>query len=269
MSEVLEEKFTQEGGSHFISDRSLAGFRVAVVLLTIYFFAWQVAVQDPVINYWHFLTNWGFTLLTIYGFSCFFLSFGRPSHYYNEVHRAVFAAAIPIAMIVSVGFWTLLSDQVFNPSKYSHYTENVVVREFELIYAHLANLIMAIVSLFLGKTVIGWIHVVYPIFIVLAYTASVMISFCVFEASWPYGFLNILGSSPSTLKPLNLVLFLVAIIIIVVFFFWLTLLLVAIRDRGKNVGIRDEIQDDNESIGSVELSRIRVKHQDIEDTPEE
>jgi hypothetical protein len=111
----MQEKWQ---ASHFVSDRVLARFRVAFVLLTTYFLFWRVAVQQPVLSFWHFLTNWGFTILTLYSWSCCFLSFGKVSIYYNEVHRVLFAIAIPIAGIVTVGFWTLLSDLVFKPYNY-------------------------------------------------------------------------------------------------------------------------------------------------------
>ena len=259
--------------SHFVSDKTLSGFRVCFLLLTTYFFAWQVAVQDPVISYWHFLTNWGFTVLMLYSWSCCFMSFGRPSLYYNEVHRALFATAVPVAWMVTIGFWTLLSDLVFQP--YKHWNgqgESLASKQFHTIYAHLMNLVLALISLFLGKTVVGWRHVVFPIFFVVAYMTTVVISFCSFGSDWPYGFLSVLGNTCSTLKPLYLVLLLVATIIAIAAFFWITLLMIALRDRNKEVGIRDEIdRDDGDdgNIDSIELTRIRVKHQrsstDLED----
>ena len=126
-------------------------------------------------------------------------------------------------------------------------------------------MILAVISLFLGKTVIGWRHIGFPILFTTLYVSTVVIAFCFFNTSWPYGFLSILGTSPSTLKPLPLVLIYVASIVAVVIFYWITLLLIALRDRGKDVDIRDEVTPDNSDNDSIELTRIRVRSNYSED----
>ncbi|KAJ3307467.1 hypothetical protein HDV03_000115 [Kappamyces sp. JEL0829] len=243
-------------GSHFLPNSALSAFRVTFGLWTTYMLAWQLGSMQGL--YFYFLTSNGWVWLTLYSWSCMYLSLGTPSKSYVPFHKALFATAQTMAWIVSVGYWTLLGadDIASNSSK--------PVYLFITVTEHGTNLLFSVASLFLGKTTVSWKYIGFPIAALVAYTAAVLICFLQFGFDWPYPFLEVLGKDPSSVSALYAALLVAALVLVCVIFFALTKGLIWLRDRNRVVAATDDVVEGDEDVDSLDMARVRVKHQEEE-----
>ena len=169
---------------------------------------------------WHWLVIWlYFALLTVQSWQ----QIHGEKYCLAKIVHVVFSIIQPIALMVSVVYWVLLSDEAFNP-KYSLFLR------WRSALQHILNIVFTFLDLFTSNTVITLKDSLYPTFFVSVYLVFGFVWF-VQRAEWPYSFLNsVVGTELGNLKWGLFAAFVIVLLVAVVLFHLVVMGLVKVRD---------------------------------------
>jgi hypothetical protein len=227
----MSEKLREYSVALFCSDKALLIFRTIFFIGTAsYVIVFPfLSKREADVYYLYYLTRWNWILLALYFLLGVFQSISAVKkasrNSINIAWKVLFSTVQPIAIAVTVVYWLLLSDAVFDSATYS--------LEVRLRFAleHCLNLFLPLLDLMLSNVKVQAFYVFAPVFWLSAYETMVLLWHFLGNTYWPYSFLAAIAEDENgTVKIPMIVAFIVGSNVAIAILFFFVIGIVAFRD---------------------------------------
>jgi hypothetical protein len=184
-------------------------------------FIWSTCLYWLIVNtrnYFFLLTHWNWFLLGIH-FSLGF-DFKNRGSIWISLERATFSIIQPLCWMVTLLYWSLLSDEVFS-------AESPLSRRFAGAFMHSVNLLLAVLSLYHCRFKLKYweLDCIYSTFTALAYFVLILVARFSFGRTLPYAFMESIFFLNGRVNITAILLFTFTIsLVLVLLYCWIVLL---------------------------------------------
>jgi hypothetical protein len=214
--------------SYFIRPKTLLQFRSCALIFSLIFSIYEI-YYDPGYYFWY-LTNWNWIFLIGYFMVASLQSYfnlidqekPRPKIY--KTHAILFSIVQTLPYPVSVAYWIFLFKPVLNDPDISFWLKA------QGVVNHSLNIVLPLCDLFLSKTSMGWLYIIYPNFVMLFYEIVVNFVHIIFKVKFPYSFLEMFMGSKDSVIWINLGLYILGMALFICFAFTIIVLVINLRN---------------------------------------